>query len=93
MLRSGNPALKEGTFLDLGTGSVVTRPGEAMTLNGTVTRTGILLVLTALTAAFAWSHMFDAQGTLAPGASVYMWGGAIGGFDHLYRFFGQAGGL
>jgi len=80
MLRSGNPALKEGTFLDLGTGSVVTRPGEAMTLNGTVTRTAILLLLTMLTAAFAWSRMFDAQGALAPGAAVYMWGGAIGGF-------------
>ena len=36
MVRSGNPALKESTFLDLGSGSVVSRDGEAMTLNGTV---------------------------------------------------------
>jgi uncharacterized YccA/Bax inhibitor family protein len=35
MIRSGNPALKESTFLDLGSGTVVSRDGEAMTLNGT----------------------------------------------------------
>ena len=40
MLRSGNPALKESTFLDLGSGAVVTRDGESMTLNGTVNKTG-----------------------------------------------------
>ena len=36
MIRSGNPALKESTFLDLGTGAVVSRDAGAMTLNGTV---------------------------------------------------------
>ena len=57
MVRSGNPALKESTFLDLGSGSVVSRDGEAMTLNGTVNKTGILLLLAVLTGAFAWSQV------------------------------------
>ena len=33
MIRSGNPALKESTFLDLGSGAVVSRDAGAMTLN------------------------------------------------------------
>ncbi|MCM2335293.1 MAG: Bax inhibitor-1/YccA family protein [Pseudomonas sp.] len=77
-MRSGNPALKESTFLDLGTGAVVRRDGDAMTLNGTVHKTGILLLLSVLTAAFAWNQIqFTADG--AVGAGPYVWGGAIGG--------------
>src|SRR3546814_2418989 len=42
-MRSGNPALKDSTFLDLGSGTVVSRAaGGAMTLNGTVGKTAIL---------------------------------------------------
>ena len=78
-MRSGNPVLKESTFLDLGSGAVVSRDGEAMTLNGTVNKTGFLLLLTVLTAAFAWNQAFGPDGNLAPGFSVYVWGGAIGG--------------
>lgn len=79
-MRSGNPALKESTFLDLNSGSVVSHDAGAMTLNGTVNKTGILLLLTVLTAAFAWTHTLDGQGQLLPGATIYMWGGVIGGF-------------
>jgi uncharacterized YccA/Bax inhibitor family protein len=83
MMRSGNPALKESTFLDLGTGAVVSRDGGAMTLNGTVNKTGILLLLAVLTAAFAWNQSItvDAAGlkTVAPGMIGYVLGGAIGG--------------
>jgi uncharacterized YccA/Bax inhibitor family protein len=78
-MRSGNPALKESTFLDLGSGAVVSRDGEAMSLNGTVNKTAILLLLTVLTAAFAWSQALTPAGELAPGFGVYVWGGAIGG--------------
>ena len=52
-MRSGNPALKESTFLDLGTGSVVQGDSQAMSLNGTVNKTGLLLLLTVITAAYA----------------------------------------
>ena len=84
MIRSGNPALKESTFLDLGTGAVVTRDGGAMTLNGTVNKTGFLLLLSLLTAAFAWNQstiaLPNGEMTAAAGAAVYVIGGAIGGF-------------
>ncbi|MGB3393812.1 MAG: Bax inhibitor-1/YccA family protein [Stenotrophomonas sp.] len=79
-MRSGNPALSDSTFLDLGSGAVVTRDGRTMTLNGTVNRTGILLLLAVLTAAFTWNHTFTANGELAAGAQLYLWGGLIGGF-------------
>ena len=84
MIRSGNPALKESTFLDLGSGAVVSRDAGAMTLNGTVNKTGILLLLSVLTAAFAWNQSIivgaDGVATIAPGVVGYMLGGAIGGF-------------
>lgn len=77
-MRSGNPALKETTFLDLGSGTVVRRDGDAMTLTGTVNKTGLLLLLCVITATFAWSQIqFTADG--AVGAGPYVWGGAIGG--------------
>ncbi|MEI2455973.1 Bax inhibitor-1/YccA family protein [Lysobacter firmicutimachus] len=77
-MRSGNPALKESTFLDLGSGAVVRGSDQAMTLNGTVNKTGILLLLTVLTASFAWSQIqITPQG--AVGAAPYLLGGAIGG--------------
>ena len=78
-MRSGNPALKESTFLDLGTGTVVRNDAGAMSLNGTVNKTATLLLLTVLTAAFAWSQTMTPTGEVAAGASVYLWGGAIGG--------------
>jgi hypothetical protein len=78
-MRSGNPVLKDSTFLDIGTGSVVTRDGQTMTLNGTVNKTGFLLLLSVLTAAFAWSRTFTDSGEMAPGAMIYLIGGAIGG--------------
>jgi uncharacterized YccA/Bax inhibitor family protein len=79
-MRSANPALKESTFLDLGSGTVVTGGDtEVMTLNGTVNRTGILLLLCVLTAAFAWSQTITPTGEIAPGSAIYLWGGLIGG--------------
>jgi uncharacterized YccA/Bax inhibitor family protein len=79
-MRSGNPALKESTFLDLNTGTVVGSRDGAMTLNGTVNKTGFLLLLTVLTAAFAWNQVITPQGEVAAGTGIYLWGGAIGGF-------------
>ncbi|AJC45682.1 Bax inhibitor-1/YccA family protein [Xanthomonas sacchari] len=84
MFRSGNPALKDSTFLDLGSGTVVARDSGAMTLNGTANKTGVLLMLSVITAVFAWSQSIsiDAAGneTIAPGVVGYALGGAIGGF-------------
>lgn len=78
MMRSGNPALKESTFLDLASGTVVRDDGSTMTLNGTVNKTGALLLLSVITAAFAWSQIeFTPEGPT--GAMPYLAGGAIGG--------------
>ncbi|MBO9739353.1 Bax inhibitor-1/YccA family protein [Xanthomonas axonopodis pv. begoniae] len=78
-MRSGNPALRESTFLDSGSGSIVTRDGQAMTLNGTVNKTGALLLMAVITAAFAWSQSIGADGMPLPVARIYMIAGAIGG--------------
>lgn len=65
----GNPTLSQSTFTEAS--RVV--PGEAMTVQGTVNKTAILLALTTAAAAYTWkSH----------GASVNIWitVGALGGF-------------
>jgi len=80
MFRSGNPTLQESTFLDLASGSVVRRDSDAMTLSGTVNKTGLLLLLALLTASFAWNQSLDANKELLPQASIYLWGGMLGGF-------------
>lgn len=78
-MRSGNPALKESTFLDLATGSVVQGDSQAMSLNGTVNKTGLLLLLTVLTAAYAWSQItITPEG--ATGLMPFMLIGGLGGF-------------
>ena len=76
-MRSGNPALKESTFLDLGTGSVVQGARGAMTLNGTVNKTAFLLVLVLATALYPWSLYFaNPESASVAGLAIV---GAIGG--------------
>lgn len=75
-MRSGNPALSESTFLDLGTGTVVRREAGAMTLNGTVNKTAFLLVLTLAAAMYTWSRFFAGG---IEGLMPFVWGGLIGG--------------
>lgn len=80
-MRSGNPALSENTFLDLGSGTLVRGNADAMTLNGTVNKTALLLVLTLAGALFSWAQFTSAMAAGNPGAIMpYVWGGAIGGF-------------
>ena len=81
-MRSGNPVLKDDTFLDLGSGTVVRGDAGTMTLNGTVNKTAFLLVLTLAGALFSWSQFSAAMAAAGnPGAIMpYVWGGAIGGF-------------
>jgi uncharacterized YccA/Bax inhibitor family protein len=71
ILRTANPALNEKAFK----GQVAV--GEAMTLQGTVNKTGLLLLCVVVTAAWTWglSH------SPAPEAAIpWMMGGLLGGF-------------
>lgn len=76
-MRSGNPALGENTFLDIGSGRVVTRDGDAMTLNGTVNKSGILLALILVSASFVWSKYEGPQSAAA--VAPWIMTGLIGG--------------
>jgi len=70
-LRTSNPALNEKAFK----GQVAT--GEAMTLQGTVNKTGALLLCVVATAAWTWGLGHSNQ----PGAAIpWMIGGLLGGF-------------
>src|SRR5258708_35826715 len=71
LMRTSNPALNEKAFK----GQVAF--GEAMTLQGTVNKTGFLLLCVVATAAWTWglSH------SPAPEAAIpWMVGGIFGGF-------------
>jgi uncharacterized YccA/Bax inhibitor family protein len=71
IFRSNNPVLKESAFA----GQAAT--GQAMTIQGTVNKTGALLLCVVVTAAYTWglSHSETPEA-----AFPWMIGGAIGGF-------------
>lgn len=79
-MRSNNPVLRQKTFQGL------FADGQRMTMNGTIAKTGLLLVLCLATATWTWGR-FDAalaasgqlQAAVA-GMSPYLWGGLIVGF-------------
>jgi len=71
LMRTSNPALNEKVFRDQ------VAIGDTMTLQGTVNKTGLLLLCVVATAAWTWglSH------SEAPGAALpWMLGGVFGGF-------------
>ncbi|HLJ91452.1 MAG TPA: Bax inhibitor-1/YccA family protein [Candidatus Angelobacter sp.] len=72
-LRSGNPTLNNRVFQREGVSY-----GDAMTINGTVHKTGFLLLCVVATAAWSWNQFTksDNPGAIAPLIAV----GAIGGF-------------
>ena len=55
-MQSGNPALNKNTFLDAASGSVVAHGEQVMTINGTINRTGFLLILVLVGAMYSWSQ-------------------------------------
>lgn len=73
LIKTSNPALSAQTFQMQGTAL-----GEAMTLEGTVNKTGVLLLCTAATAAWTW-HLFM-QSRSAATVAPLLWIGLIGGF-------------
>jgi uncharacterized YccA/Bax inhibitor family protein len=74
-MRSSNPALMSNTFSGFG---LVTE-SNAMTIRGTVTKTGLLLLLVLLPAAWTW-NLFIKSGGNPASVSTWMMIGLIGGF-------------
>jgi uncharacterized YccA/Bax inhibitor family protein len=70
IFRSTNPVLKEKAFA----GQIAT--GETMTIQGTVNKTGLLLLFVVVTAAWTWGL---AHSDTPEAAYPWMIGGAIGG--------------
>lgn len=72
--KSGNPTLRYGLFEKAGK---AVDSSQAMTVNGTISKIGMLLVLVVLAGAFTWSLLGSFyQGMIVP----LVWGGAIIGF-------------
>jgi uncharacterized YccA/Bax inhibitor family protein len=71
LMRTSNPALNEKAFK----GQVAI--GEAMTLQGTVNKTGLLLLCVVATSAWTWGM---AHSEMPEAAMPWMIGGMIGGF-------------
>jgi uncharacterized YccA/Bax inhibitor family protein len=71
LIRSNNPVLKESAFAGQGI------TGQAMTIQGTVNKTGLLLLFVVVAAAWTWglSHSETPQAALP-----WTLGGALGGF-------------
>lgn len=66
MLRSGNPALKEGIFRQ----GTVMDASEAMTISGTVNKAFFMIVLLLFSASFVWSRPLAAAPFLLPSVIV-----------------------
>jgi uncharacterized YccA/Bax inhibitor family protein len=75
MMRSANPALNNNTFTRY---AQPYSDAETMTINGTVNKAGILLILCLMPAAWLWQKFFSAQNPDV--VYPYLIGGALGGF-------------
>jgi uncharacterized YccA/Bax inhibitor family protein len=78
-MRSGNPVLQDKVFQGL------FAEGERMTINGTIAKTGMLLLLMAITAGWTWLRFDGALAAGNPAAALaeispFLWGGLIVGF-------------
>jgi uncharacterized YccA/Bax inhibitor family protein len=72
MMRTANPALNAKTFQNIGT----VQQSDAMTINGTVNKTGIMLLLLIASSSYTWSQFMEGNNN-----SMVLWTivGAIGG--------------
>ena len=75
-MRTGNPTLSSKTFTGFGPAT------DAMTIQGTVNKTFLLLILILVSAAWIWSRFYNAPepAQSLPAIAPWMWGGVIGGF-------------
>ena len=81
LLKTSNPALGDKTFQGLPRtqyGGYSGERGEVMTLNGTINKTGILLVCAIATAGWTWMQFMQSRDVSE--VMPWMLGGMIGGF-------------
>lgn len=76
-MRTANPALNDDTFRNYA-GAIT--PDSAMTVQGTVNKTAILLLCVMITAGWTWSRFFASVEPNPAAVTPWMIGGAIGGF-------------
>lgn len=74
-MRTSNPALRESVFTDAAPGV----RGEGMTVNGTVNRTGFLILLVMVAAWYSWTLTAPQPGGAVTGHPI-IYIGALGGF-------------
>ena len=70
--KSGNPALSAKTFDDLSASA------DPMTLSGTINKTGMLLTILIIGAAWVWNLYFVSRAI--DDVLIYLWAGTLGGF-------------
>ena len=75
IMRTANPALNDNTFTGLEYSGA---RDNVMTIQGTVNKTGVLLALVLIAAAWVWKMFFESGNPAA--VTPWMIGGAIGGF-------------
>jgi len=74
-MRTANPALSAKIFTDV---PRITDPARVMTIQGTVNKTFIMLVLVLIPAVWVWNKFFASGNTQA--IMPWLYGGVIGGF-------------
>ena len=72
MMRTANPALNDKTFQHIGTVAAT----DAMTINGTVNKTGVMLLLLIASAAYTWSQFLAGN---FESMTMWMLAGVVGG--------------
>jgi uncharacterized YccA/Bax inhibitor family protein len=75
MMRTANPALNSKTFKQFG----YVDKSRVMTIQGTVHKTAILLLLVLASASWVWTNFFKAGPTGAQAVSTWVTLGAVGG--------------
>ncbi len=90
LIKTSNPALGQNTFSDFARnqyGGSLVDVSQRMTLNGTVNKTGILLLCAVATAAWTWNSFLQTRdmSTAAPAVMIGAFGGLIVAFVTAFK--------
>ena len=90
LIKTSNPALGQNTFSDFARsqyGGSLVDASQRMTLNGTINKTGILLLCAVATAAWTWNSFLNTRdlGFAGPAMILGAFGGLIVGFVTAFK--------